>query len=95
MAKIKFTPLIKYMLASTTVFLVLICFLMRDNVIRWVRAGFTIGKQKRQIELYQQNIRELDQKIGSLSTDRDSLETFARENFLFAEPGDDVYLIEK
>ena len=34
----------------------------------------------------------LDDEIRMLSTSRDSLEKFAREEFGFAEPGDDVYM---
>ena len=52
-----------------------------------------IAKQEKQIEWYNQEIKELDKQIEAMSTDRDTLEKFARERFLFAEPGDDVYLI--
>jgi cell division protein FtsB len=30
-----------------------------------------------------------------MTGDRDTLERYAREQFYFAEPGDDVYIIEK
>lgn len=88
------SPFFKFAFWATLVFLVFFCFLKRDNLIRWIGAGFTISRQNRQIELYKQEIKELDRQIESLSTDKDSLETFARENFYFAVPGDDVYIIE-
>ena len=34
----------------------------------------------------------MDRQIQMLSNDRDTLEEFARENFHFAAPGDDVYI---
>ena len=64
-----------------------------DNLIRWIKAGFTIRKQEKQIEWYNKEIVDLDKQIEAMSTDRDTLEKYARETFLFAEPGDDVYLI--
>ena len=89
----KKSPLVKYIIGSTVVFLAIICFFRHDNLIRWIRAGFTIRKQERQIEWYQREISDLDAQIEAMSTDRDTLEKFARENFLFAEPGDDVYIV--
>ena len=50
---------------------------------------------ERQMELYQQEIDRMDAKVKMLSNDRDSLERYARENFNFAEPGDDVYIVDK
>ena len=32
---------------------------------------------------------------GMLRSDRDTLEKFARENFHFSEPGDDVYILDE
>lgn len=68
--------------------------LKKDNLIRWVQAGITIRRQEKQIELLQEQNRELDKTIRMMSNDRDTLEKYARENFGFAEPGDDVYLTE-
>ena len=90
----KKSPLAKYMIWSTAAFVVLICFLLHDNVFNWISAGFTLHRQNRQIERYQKEIVEYDRQIEAMSTDRDTLERFARENFLFAEPGDDVYLVK-
>ena len=42
----------------------------------------------------QKEIEEMDSQIKGLSTNKDSLERYARENFGFAEPGDDVYIVE-
>ena len=89
----KKSPLLKYILWSSVAFLVIVCFFRHDNLIRWIRAGFTIRKQEKQIEWYNKEISELDKQIEAMSTNRDTLEMYAREHFLFTEPGDDVYLI--
>ena len=89
----KKSPLVNYILWSTVAFLVIILFFRHDNLIRWVKAGLTIRRQERQIEWYKKEISELDKQIDAMSTNRDTLEKFARERFLFAEPGDDVYLV--
>ena len=39
-------------------------------------------------------LKQMDDRIRSLTSSRDSLEKFAREHFHFAEPGDDVFIIE-
>ena len=73
---------------------VVFLFLKRDNVIRWVQSGITLARQEKQIDFYRKDIERLDKEIHMLSTDRDTLERFARENFGFAEPGDNVYMEE-
>ena len=69
----------RFAIILTAVFVIFL-FLKKDNVIRWIQAGFTLRSQRRQIEL--------------LSTNRDSLETYARERFYFSKEGEDVYIIE-
>ncbi len=89
----KKSPLLKYILFSTTVFLLIVCFLRHDNVIRLVKARLDIRKQEKQIELYKGEISDLEEQIEAMSTNRDTLEKYAREKFRFAEPGDDVFII--
>lgn len=85
---------LRYAIIATSFFLIFICFVTRDNIIRWVQALFEQRAQQRQIETLIQQNRELDARISTMSHNRDSLEKYARENFGFAEPGDDVYIIE-
>lgn len=70
-------------------------FLKRDNIVRWVQGGFTIAAQNREIRANEKEIKALEAKIDDLRNNRDSLEKFAREEFHFAEKGDDVFLIEE
>ena len=85
---------IRFLIISTVIF-VIVLLVKKDSIVRWVQTGFELRRQKREIEYYQKEIKRLDGEIEALSTNRDSLETYAREQFDFAEPGEDVYIIEK
>ena len=87
-------PVLTYIIITSAVFLIVITFLIRDNVIRLIGAEATISRQNRQIEYYQKENARLEEEVNSLSTDKDTLERFAREKFNFAAPGEDVYIIE-
>ncbi len=84
----------RYAIVALGIF-VLFLFLKKDNIITWIDAGLTLNRQNRQIENYQQEIKSLGDKIQTLSSNKDSLETYAREQFLFAEPGETVYVVEE
>ena len=85
---------VRYAIVSTVIFLLFICVVKRDNLFRWIEAGLTIPRQEKQMEYYDADIARLKDELNSLTTDRDTLEKFAREKFLFAEPGEDVYVQE-
>ena len=85
----------RYAIVATVVFLVLVGFVNQNNIVRWVKAGRDIRRIDRQIQDYNTKIGEMDRQIQGLTSDKDSLEQFARENFGFAEPGDDVFLVDK
>ena len=84
---------VRYAIVATALF-VLFLFLKKDSIVNWVQAGITLRRQERQIEQYRQENEELDERIRMMTGDRDTLERYAREQFFFAEPGDDVYIIE-
>ena len=65
-----------------------------NTFIHWIRAGFEISRQEKMIEMYRQENAELDRRINMMKNDRDTLEKFAREQFFFAAPGEDVYILE-
>ena len=85
---------VRYAVVATALFL-LFLFMKKDSIVSWVQAGITLRRQERQIEQYQKENEELDRRIRMMTGDRDTLERYAREQFYFAEPGDDVYIIEK
>jgi cell division protein FtsB len=82
---------LRFVIIATAIFLVVLL-VKKDSVLRWVQTGFELRRQRKEIEYYEKQIRDLDSRIESLSTNRDTLEAYAREQFLFSEPGDDVYL---
>ena len=84
---------LRYAVVATALFL-LFMLVKKDSLVTWVQAGFTLRRQDRQIEQYQRENEELDRRIRMMTGDRDTLERYAREHFYFAEPGDDVYIIE-
>ncbi|MGN0202791.1 MAG: septum formation initiator family protein [Candidatus Cryptobacteroides sp.] len=86
---------IRYAVVITAAFILFLGFFNQNNIVRWVKAGFEIRRQEKQIEQYTREIEEMDGRIRSLTSSKDSLERFARETFLFAEPGDDVFVIEE
>ena len=85
----------RYAIFATLLFLVLVGFVNQNNIVRWVKAERDIRRLDRQVKEYNAKIDDMDRQIRNLNSDKDSLEQFARENFGFAEPGDDVFLVEK
>ena len=85
---------LRYAIIITAIFLIFVGFVTNNNLVRWFKAGVEIRKQEKQMRILQSEIEEMDRQIHTLSSSRDSLERFARERFYFAEPGDDVYVIE-
>lgn len=81
----------KFAVVATAIFLVIVTF-SRGGLLNWGRAKYESARQKRQIENYEFEIKAMDKEIDLLTTNKDSLEKFAREEFHFASPGDDVYI---
>ncbi len=86
--------LLRFVIIATVVFLFFLL-IGKNSIIRWAQTGFELRRQKREIEYYRKEIKRLDSQIDALSNNKDTLETFAREHFHFASPGDDVYILDK
>lgn len=83
---------VRYAILITVYFLGKVLFFGQNSMWRWAKASAELRSQRRQMEQYTREINSMDRQIRMLSDDRDSLEKFARENFLFAAPGDDVFI---
>lgn len=83
---------VRYATVVTVLFMGKVLFFGQNSIWRWAKAGVELRAQRRQMERYQEEIGVMDRQIQMLSNDRDTLEEFARENFHFAAPGDDVYI---
>lgn len=86
---------VRYAVSLTVFALVYATFFSADSLVDWGKAYLELRQQRRQIEIYNREISEMDKQIRMLSTDRDTLEEFARERFRFAAPDDDVYILDK
>ena len=64
-----------------------------NTVFHWSNAKREVRRQEAQIEEYKRQIEEMDGSIDQRVTDLDTLEKFAREQYKFAAPGEDVYVI--
>ena len=84
-----------FVVVTTTLFLGSWLIGPGNTIIKWIKAKNEISHQEKQMEIYRQQIEDMDESIEDLKTDRDSLEKFARERFHFAAPGEDVYQIEE
>lgn len=66
-----------------------------NTVIHWARSKSELRQQKKQMEYYNAEIEKMRSKVKVLNNDRDSLEKFAREQFYFSVPGEDVFVVGK
>ena len=78
----------------TFLFLVWILFFDTNNLISWYKDLKQLAWQNRQKVYYQNAIEQTDEKLQELTSNKDSLEKFAREQYLFHQTGEDVYVIE-
>ena len=85
---------VTFAIVSTAVFLIFICFISSGSILRWIRAGRELRRQEKLIEAYRADIDRMGTEVELLSSDKDSLEKFAREKFHFAAPDEDVYIEE-
>ena len=65
-----------------------------NTIISWIKEARELNRQERQIEEYRRQIKAMEGSIDQRETDIDTLEKFAREQYKFAVPGEDVYVIE-
>lgn len=66
----------------------------KGTITHWIKAKAEIRRQEKQMEQYRREIEAMDEDINELKNNKDSLEKFAREQFHFAAPDEDVYLIK-
>jgi cell division protein FtsB len=85
---------IPFVIIVTTVVAVILLFLSHNSVLNWVKATIEVKNQEKEMARLQAEIKEMDNEFNALTTNKDSLESFARETYHFAAPGDDVYIVE-
>ena len=77
----------------TVFFLAWILFLDTNNIFVWMRDMGVVSDQQKQKEYYKEAIRQTDEKLKELTSNKDSLEKFAREQYLFHEKDEEIFLV--
>ena len=86
--------LVPFVIVSTTLVALWLLFFAHNSVISWIGATVEERNQEKEMARLQREIEEIDREIQNLRNNPDTLETFARETYHFAAPGDDVYIVE-
>ena len=86
--------LVPFVIVSTTLVALWLLFFAHNSVISWIGATVEERNQEKEMARLQREIEEMDREIQNLRNNPDTLETFARETYHFAAPGEDVYIIE-
>lgn len=73
--------------------MVWITFFDSNNLIDWSKVMINISEQESQKSYYKQEIKSIEEKLNELTSNRDSLEKFAREQYLFKEDSEDVFIV--
>jgi len=85
---------IPFVIVVTAVVALWLLFFSHNSVLAWVRTSLEVKEQEKEMVRLKAEIAAMDAEIEALSSNKDSLERFARETYHFAAPGDDVYLVE-
>ena len=86
--------LLPFVIVVTVLVALWLLFFAHNSVLNWVKASVEEKNQKAEMARLEAEIQEMDREINDLRNNRDSLESFARETYHFAAPGDDVYIVE-
>ena len=65
------------------------------DIVHPINASFRAMLEEKVIKAYEEENAELDRRINMMKHDKDTLEKFAREQYNFAVPGEDVYIVEE
>ncbi|MBQ3873624.1 MAG: septum formation initiator family protein [Bacteroidales bacterium] len=86
--------LIPFIIVVTAAVALWLLFFAHNSVLAWVKTAIEVRGQEKEMARLQSEIEDMDSRIDNLTSNRDSIETYARETYHFAAPGDDVYIAE-
>ena len=86
--------LVPFVIVTTTLVALWLLFFAHNSVLSWIRATMEEKSQQKEMARLKEEIDEMDREIQNLRNNPDTLETFARETYHFAAPGDDIYIVE-
>lgn len=81
-------------------FIVTVCFLAvlfagKNNIFRLCSDYIKVLRQEKVLRQYEKDISAMDERIRELTSDKDSLEKFSREQFYFHKKDEDVFIPER
>jgi len=82
----------KYVL-TITIFMVWILFFDQNNLVDRMKMSSEIRQLESDREYYLEQIQVDSARLHELTTDRDNLEKYAREQFFMKKPNEDVFVI--
>ncbi|MFA7116898.1 MAG: septum formation initiator family protein [Bacteroidales bacterium] len=83
----------KYMIVILGI-IILSIFIDRNNVIILVSDYIKVYKQENQIQDLKENINNQESRLKELTSNKDSLEKFARETYYFHEKDEDIFILD-
>ena len=86
--------LIPFIIVVTAAVALWLLFFAHNSVLAWVKTAIEVRGQEKEMARLQSEIEDMDSRIDNLTSNRDSIETYARETYHLAAPGDDVYIAE-
>ena len=78
----------------SAIFIAILLFYPGSNVFEYLAARREISAQRKKMNSMKREIVAMENAIQDLTSDKDTLEQFAREKFHFCEEGEDVYLLK-
>ena len=76
-------------------FVLFVTFFDENNLIKQVQAKREISHLKKEIKFYQKAIHHDQNKIKTINSSLDSLETFAREEYLMKRENEEIFIIKE
>ncbi|MGL5318400.1 MAG: FtsB family cell division protein [Bacteroidales bacterium] len=88
-------PMNRYLVIGLSVFLVYMTFFDEDNFIRRIKLWTEIQSLESQVSHYENEISKSQKQLERLHSDKETLEKFAREEYLMKRENEDIFLIEE
>lgn len=88
-------PMHRYMVVGLSLFVVYMTFFDEDNFIRRVRLWHEIQTLEGEVKRYQEEIGKAQKQLERLHSDKETLEKYAREEYLMKRENEDIFLIDE
>lgn len=84
----------KYMI-TTLIFIVIIGFLDKNNLIQRAKYEYEIIMLRKEIKHYQEIYEADTERLNELQSSPEGIEKVARERYLMKNPNEDIYIFER